>query len=91
MPENECYVIIILLHHYPFFPHAINAFSGVKGRVKKTHLNFYSTHSEKKVEKYFNFLETMQNNLKMYRLIHLSLYSGIKKTRNEFNLVVAKC
>jgi hypothetical protein len=32
LPENECYVIIILLHHYPFSSLAINAISGAEER-----------------------------------------------------------
>lgn len=53
-PENVCYVIIILLHHYPFLFFAINAISGAEMEKKKTHLNFYlATFGMRKTERIF--------------------------------------
>jgi hypothetical protein len=80
LPENECYVIIILLHHYPF---SLSLSMPFQVRRKESVFEFLSN-TLGKVEKYFNFVEQSETFAMcelVSRLIHLLPNFGIKATK----------
>lgn len=55
MSRNVCYVIIILLHHYPFLCYQSNSGAGIVECGVEFHLAYEPFKKLRQLRKYFNF------------------------------------